>query len=100
MVNEKQSRRRSNRFVQKIRRELDNIVVYKAHGEYSSVNNYTRLLEIPVRNETFCGLNTYVPSNYSINEKGDMQFFTTLKWYRDAGFWRVPFYKLHEKNGC
>ncbi len=91
---------RSNRFVQKIRRELDNIVVYKAHGEYSSVNNYTGLLEIPVRNETFCGLNTYVPSNYSINEKGDMQFFTTLKWYRDAGFWRVPFYKLHEKNGC
>lgn len=86
-----------NAYVERVRRQLDRAVIYKAHGEYVSMNDYTDQLEIPVRDETFCGLNTYVPwRSLAAAEWAQMAFFTTLQWYRDAGFWRSSLYNLYD----
>lgn len=85
-----------NRYTSQVRRILDKVLVYKGHSEYSSVNDWNEQLEIPVKDETFCGLNTYVPNKRVGGEQLQMNFFTTLRWYRDAGFWRSPFYRLYE----
>lgn len=85
-----------NPYALQVRRILDKVLIYKGHSEYSSVNDWNEQLEIPVKDETFCGLNTYVPNRRTEMELAQMNFFTTLRWYRDAGFWRSSFYQLHE----
>ena len=87
------------RYVAEVRRVLDDAVVYKAHNDYSSVNDYTAMPEIPVKDGAFCGLNTYVPDEIPglfYTEAAQMEYFTSQKWYRDAGFWRVPLYNVFE----
>ena len=93
----------SSPYVTKIRTALDEAVVYKEHNGYSSVNEYTEMLEIPIKDGAFSGMNTYVPPRASqLLHLGEdmlmMQFFTSLKWYRDAGFWRVPLYNMFEPD--
>jgi len=48
-------------------------------------------------------LSTYVPPEaLQLVQSGYdmlmMRFFTSLKWYRDAGFWRVPLYNIFEQD--
>ena len=93
----------SSPYVPKIRSILDEAVVYKEHSDYSSVNDYTAMPEIPIKDGAFSGLSTYVPPRVSqLLQPGYdmlmMRFFTSLKWYRDAGFWRVPLYNIFEQD--
>lgn len=93
----------SSPYVPKIRTILDEAVVYKEHSDYSSVNDYTAMPEIPIKDGAFSGLSTYVPPRVSqLLQPGYdmlmMRFFTSLKWYRDAGFWRVPLYNIFEQD--
>ena len=63
------------------------------------MNDYTAMPEIPVKDGAFCGLNTYVPDEIPglfYTEAAQMEYFTSQKWYRDAGFWRVPLYNVFE----
>lgn len=85
------------KYLPEVKRRIDKAVIYKAHSDYASTDDYGSNMLIPVNDKTFCGLNTYVPTigNYS-PEIYQRTFFTTLKWYRDAGFWRAPFYNLYE----
>lgn len=90
---------RANPYVARVRSILERAVVYKDHGSFSSVNDYTTQLIIPIKEGAFSGLNTYVPrrpSRSSDDEGEMMRFFTSLKWYRDAGLWRVPLYNRYE----
>ena len=88
----------TNRYVAEVRRVLDDAVIYKGHNDYSSVNDYTSIPEIPIKDGAFCGLNTYVPAGIPelFYETAQMTYFTSQKWYRDAGFWRVPLYNAFE----
>lgn len=80
----------------KVKEYLDKVVVYKAHSDYSSVDDYTYNMLLPVKDETFCGLNTYVPPmGNNTSEILQQWFFTTLQWYRDAGFSRSAVYNLY-----
>lgn len=93
----------SSPYVRKIRGVLDEAVVYKEHGGYSSVNDYDEMLEIPIKDGAFSGLNTYVPPRAPRLLQADyemlmMRFFTSLRWYRDAGFWRAPLYSQFERD--
>ena len=93
----------SSPYVPKIRSILDEAVVYKEHSDYSSVNDYTAMPEIPIKDGAFSGLSTYVPPEaLQLVQSGYdmlmMRFFTSLKWYRDAGFWRVPLYNIFEQD--
>lgn len=95
----------SSQHVRSIRSALEEVVVYKDHDEFSSVNEHTEDLQIPIKDGAFSGLNTYVPPKTlqrlfrnDASERAMMHFFTSLKWYRDAGFWRVPFYKVFEQD--
>ena len=86
-----------NPYVAKIHAVLDKAIVYEAHGEYASCSDYGGWLTIPIKEGAYCGLNTYVPAQYPMYLEGDqMTFFTTLRWYRDAGFWRSDFYNRFE----
>lgn len=86
-----------NPYVAKIHAVLDKAIVYEAHGEYASCSDYGGWLTIPIKEGAYCGLNTYVPTQYPMYLEGDqMTFFTTLQWYRDAGFWRSDFYNRFE----
>lgn len=72
-------------------------------SNYSSVNDYTAMPEIPIKDGAFSGLSTYVPPEaLQLVQSGYdmlmMRFFTSLKWYRDAGFWRVPLYNIFEQD--
>ncbi len=87
---------RKNRFVPKIKDALDKVIVYKAHSDYSSVNDYTEDLEIPITSECFSGFNTYVPPKGVNIELSQRMFFTTLRWYEDAGFLRSSKYNVYE----
>ncbi len=89
-----------NPYAAKVRAVLDKAVVYEAHGEYASCSNYyPYYLTIPIKEAAYCGLNTYVPSRYPFYlERDQMNFFTTLRWYRDAGFWRSGFYNCFESQ--
>ena len=76
---------------------------FKEHSDYSSVNDYTAMPEIPIKDGAFSGLSTYVPPEaLQLVQSGYdmlmMRFFTSLKWYRDAGFWRVPLYNIFEQD--
>ena len=55
----------SSPYVPKIRNILDEAVVYKEHSDYSSVNDYTAMPEIPIKDGAFSGLSTYVPPRVS-----------------------------------
>ena len=93
----------SSPYVPKIRSILDEAVVYKEHSDYSSVNDYTAMPEIPIKDGAFSGLSTYVPPEaLQLVQSGYdmlmMRFFTSLKWYRAAGFWRVPLYNIFEQD--
>ena len=87
-----------NPYVDKVRGALERAVVYEEHGEYASVSNYYPYrLEIPIKEGAYCGLNIYVPSaNSLMSEWNQLAYFTTLRWYRDAGLWRSPFYNMFE----
>ena len=87
-----------NPYVDKVRGALERAVVYEEHGEYASVSNYYPYrLEIPIKEGAYCGLNIYVPSaNSLMSEWNQLAYFTTLRWYRDAGLRRSPFYNMFE----
>lgn len=87
-----------NPYVAKVRGALGKAVLYEAHGDYATVNSYYPYrLQLPIKEGACCGLNTYVPSMDNIViEWNQMTFFTTLQWYRDAGFWRSPLYQTFE----
>lgn len=84
-------------YLPKVKEYLDKAVVYKAHSDYSSVDDWGINMLIPVDDEKFCGLNTYVPpsDNYK-SEYYQRSFFTTLRWYRDAGLYRSSYYSYFE----
>lgn len=87
---------KDNKYLPKVKEHLDRAVVYKAHSDYASVDDYGYNMLIPVRDETFCGLNTYVPPvGISMQELSQRVFFTTLKWYRAAGFYRASYYNIY-----
>lgn len=90
---------KGNKYLPKVKEHLDKAVIYKAHSDYASVDASGYNMLIPVRDETFCGLNTYVPpTGYSSRRDEQRTFFTTLQWYRDAGFFRAPCYNAYEKT--
>ena len=69
---------------------------YESHGAYASFTEYGQPI-IPVKDGAFCGLNTYVPPLLPYySEESQRTFFTTLRWYRDAGLWRSDAYNRHE----
>lgn len=72
-----------------VKEALDNAVLFTDHNDYASVNSYTAELEIPINDDSFCGLNTYVSTPSWIYNTERSEYFTTLQWYRDAGLWRM-----------
>ena len=87
---------KENKYLNKTKSALEKVVIYKNHGGYSTVNDYTEELVNPIKDETFCGFNTYVHSTTRYNELAYKSFFTQLKWYKEAGFWRCPYYCWYE----
>lgn len=84
------------KYLPKVKEHLDNAVIYKVHSDYASTDDYGYNMLIPVKDETFCGLNTYVPPyRNNLAEVAMRKFFTRLKWYREAGFFRVPYYNTY-----
>lgn len=86
-----------NKYLPRVKEALNKAVIYKAHSDYSSVDDFGRFI-LPLTDGRFSGWNTYVPplaSNYS--EFVQRQFFTTTKWYADTGLSRVSCYNRYEK---
>lgn len=84
------------KYLPKLKEHLDRAVIYKSHSDYASVDDYGYNMLIPVSDETFCGLNTYVPpTGLNSGETAYRRFFTSLRWYRDAGFRRAPMYNWY-----
>ena len=92
----------SNPYAAKARGALEEAVVYKEHNAYSSCTDYGTPI-IPIKEGAFSGLSTYVPPSRSQSAQGSeadmMRFFTALRWYSDAGLWRVPLYNGFEQAG-
>ena len=87
---------KGSQYLSVVKRMLDKVVVYKKHNGYTTVNDYTAKLENPISDERFSGFNTYVHSTSVHSEGAFKQYFTRLKWYKDAGFWRVPYYSSYK----
>lgn len=88
---------KDNKYLKNVRKALNEVVIYKSHGGYASVNDYTGNLIIPIDDKTFSGLNTYVPSTLLYKELEYKSYFTTLMWYKEAGLWRCPLYNWYEQ---
>lgn len=86
----------TSQYVEKIHEALEDAIVYEEHSDYASVSDYGDML-IPVDDARFCGLNTYVPPTNPFYEYTFITYFTMLKWYEDAGFWRASFYSWFER---
>lgn len=85
-------------YADSVRQALDKVMVYKAHSEYASVNAYTDRLQVPVKEGAFSGFNGFVPDAYLNVNVARKQFFTTLRWYRDAGLFRCLLYNIYETD--
>lgn len=79
-----------------VKAALDAAVVYKKRSDYACCD-YRGTLRLPITDERFSGLNTYLPGN-TVSEILQQQFFTTLKWYTDAGLWRCSRYNRYAVN--
>ena len=87
---------RGSPYLSKVRAALDRAIIYESHGAYASFTEYGQPI-IPVKDGAFCGLNTYVPPLLPYySEESQRTFFTTLRWYRDAGLWRSDAYNRYE----
>lgn len=79
-----------------VKAALDAAVVYKKRSDYACCDDWGTL-RLPITDERFSGLNTYLPGN-TVSEILQQQFFTTLKWYTDAGLWRCSRYNRYAVN--
>ena len=85
-----------SKYLDDVKRVFESAVIYKGHSDYTTVNDYTEKLENPITDEQFSGFNTYVPSPSKYSELVYKAYFTKLAWYKDAGFWRTPYYSWYE----
>lgn len=77
-----------------VKSALDNAVLYKKHSDYACCDSWGTLY-LPITDERFSGLNTYLPGKSDLLQQ---HFFTTLKWYADAGLWRCSRYSRYASN--
>ena len=81
-----------------VKAALDAAVVYKKRSDYACCDDWGTLY-LPITDERFSGLNTYLPGDAkTVYEILQQQFFTTLKWYTDAGLWRCSRYNRYAVN--
>ena len=81
-----------------VKAALDAAVVYKKRSDYACCDDWGTLY-LPITDERFSGLNTYLPGDANtMYEILQQQFFTTLKWYTDAGLWRCSRYNRYAVN--
>lgn len=78
-----------------VKTALDAAVVYKKRSDYACCDDWGTLY-LPITDDRFSGLNTYLPGDVStMYDILQQQFFTTLKWYADAGLWRCSRYNRY-----
>lgn len=81
-----------------VKAALDAAVVYKKRSDYACCDDRGTLY-LPITDERFSGLNTYLPGDAkTVYEILQQQFFTTLKWYTNAGLWRCSRYNRYAVN--
>lgn len=87
---------KGSKYLSDVKRVFEKAVIFRDHSDYTTVNDYSERLENPITDEKFSGFNTYVPSTSKYNELVYKAYFTKLAWYKDAGFWRTPYYSWYE----